>query len=161
MAILTGLTDDGALKRILQLGDPALREWAAGKLVELARRARDAEALRFSYAGRRDTWHVGPADAPLVWRSSDRGARLLHLLALNANRWHELPEGRSRRAYHAALSRALESLAQVHHDTSTRFEIAGERNGPGIHLRERNERVAVMWRPRPGAQPIVASTVTL
>jgi hypothetical protein len=76
MTLLTGISDLDAAARMRQLtaSDPELREWLMAVL--RSRKAESIGPLRFSYAGIRDHWLVGPASSPRTWvYPSRRGGR--------------------------------------------------------------------------------------
>ena len=127
--------------------DPELRAWLGAK----QRSLQTAQPRRLAYAGRQGAFIAGPVATPQPWHSRGVGARALAQAALNPNQWLDLRPGRTRRAWHAAISAGLESLARVDSDLADAFAFGSEyRDASGMHLREHGGRVQMQWRPAPG-----------
>lgn len=84
------------------------------------------------------------------WECDSAGAGVLHLVAHNPNRWLELREGVSLRAWREATARARDSLIAVDAKLAAALKAADTENGPGVRFEMRDGRVHVRWRPPPG-----------
>lgn len=103
----------------------------------------------------RGEYLVGLVAAPVRWAHRGAGSTRLAQAALNPNRWIVLSSGRSRRAWHAAIDDALDSLARVDLELANLFAFSKRRTGPGLRLAEVNAgRTALRWHP---PAPVIAS----
>lgn len=130
-----------------------LRDWLGMK----QRSLQTAQPRRLAYAGPRGVFVAGPVSAPQTWRCRGVGAARLVQAALNPNQWIDLRAGRTRRAWHSAISDALDSLARIDSGLADAFGFGEYRDAPGTHLRERDGRIQMLWRPAPGLVVDVSS----
>ena len=127
--------------------DPELRAWLGAK----QRSLQTAQPRRLAYAGRHGAFVAGPVATPHPWRCRGVGARALAFAALNPSQWLDLRQGRTRRAWHAAITAGIESLARIDSDLADVFAFGEYRDAAGMHLRELpTGRVQMQWRPAPG-----------
>ena len=145
------LTDLQALHQLAvhtrHLDLPAdLRSWLGQK----QRSLQSQQPRRLAYAGRRGHYIAGPLHTPQPWLSRGCGASALCFAALNPNVWLDLRPGRSRRAFHASITAALESLARIDSDLANAFAFGAYRDSPGMHLRMADGKVQMQWRPAAG-----------
>ena len=123
-----------------------LRAWLGSK----QRSLQVQHPRRLAYGGRHGVFVAGSVLTPQPWLSRGCGASALCFAALNPNVWLDLRPGRSRRAFHASITAALESLARIDSDLANAFAFGAYRDSPGMHLRMADGKVRMQWRPAPG-----------
>lgn len=126
---------------------PELRAWLGQKQRALQQ---TGQARKLAYAGRHGSFVAGLVATPRPWTCRGAGGPALALAALNPNAWLDLRRGRTRRAWHAAISAGIESLARIDSDLADAFAFGEYRDAPGMHLREQYGRVQMQWRPASG-----------
>lgn len=136
---------------------PDLQALADENWRRLAAAAELRERLVFRYTGPTlQEFVVGSASAPVPIRLRSDGAHAVAFALLNPGRRVSLGPGRSRRAWHVAICRAVEAISRVDTRVAARLAFAAEHDGPGIRLWEREGRVLIRWRPLPGQTPLGA-----
>jgi hypothetical protein len=139
-------------KQIARGRTPELEALSAETWRRLTEAAELRERLVLRYTGPTlSEFVLGPAASPLPVRLRTAGAHAVALAVLNPGRQVSLGRGRSRRAWHAAILRAVEVIAGNDPKVA-----ATEREGPGLRLWEGKDQVRIRWRATPGKPEIAA-----
>jgi hypothetical protein len=128
-----------------------LRDELGRRQVVAARAAMQAARWRLARTEVRGEYLIGPVDAATALHSSAAGIRALSLAVLNPGRWVPLGMQRTRRAWHTALNRSLEQLAQVDLDMANALA-PGESRAVGLHLRTHADGIDARWTPARGVR---------
>ncbi|MEO8154721.1 MAG: hypothetical protein ABI605_16745 [Rhizobacter sp.] len=141
------LTDLEALRKLaahvrhLPIEDE-LSNWLGAKQMALQL---TSHPRRLARTGARGEYLVG--DSTAMWHTRSAGAVCLSLAALNPHRWLTLRPGRTRRAWHASIDAAVESLARLDSALADAFAFGEHQQAPGLRLRVQDGHVQLMWRP--------------
>jgi hypothetical protein len=136
---------------------PELIKLAAEVDRRLVAAVRLRDGLVFRYAG--PTLHdfvVGNGDAPLAVKIRADGAHALAIALLNPGRRLGLQSARSRRAWHASVCQALDTIERIEPRIAAAMAFADTHDGPGTRLYERKGQVLISWRPAPGGPRLTA-----